>query len=204
MPLTSPQFLTLAAQCAPAVASRTLMAVVQVESGFETLAIGVNGRRPMRLTPTSRAQALQTAQDLIAGGANIDLGLGQINSRNLAWLGLSLSDAFDPCLNLAASARILSADYRRSAAWSGDQQTALRMALSLYNTGDVRRGLLNGYVARVVGAANSATPDLWRRGPVAPARVSWAPGPPAWDVFAAPLVKISGFVFTLTAQGAER
>ena len=200
MPLTSPQLVELAVQCAPGVASQTLLAVAQVESGFEPLAIGVNGRRPMRLTPATRAEASATAQSLIAGGASIDLGLGQINSRNLAWLGLSISDAFDPCLNLAASARILSADYRRAAAWSGDEQSALRTALSLYNTGDVRRGFLNGYVARVGRAASHGAPTFQQRGPVL--RVSAALRPPAWDVFAAPAVKISSFVFTMT--GADR
>lgn len=204
MLLTPPQLLDLSARCAPEVASSTMMAVVEVESGLDPLAIGVNGRRHMRFVRASKAEATATAERLIAGGANIDLGLGQINSRNLARLGLSISDALDPCLNLAASARILRADYMRAATWSGDGQSALLMALSLYNTGDARRGFANGYVGRVGKAAGAVSPSLQRYGPIVLTQVASTPSPRPWDVFAAPALSVSGFVFSPTSQGANR
>src|SRR3569623_1095991 len=98
--------MALALQCAPAVAPTTLAAIARAESGFDHLAIGVNGAHARRLHPASAESAAFMARRLIADGESVDLGLAQINSRNLAWLGLSVEDAFAPCANLAASARV--------------------------------------------------------------------------------------------------
>jgi type IV secretion system protein VirB1 len=145
--------LALAAQCAPSVAPETLLSVVRVESGFNPLVIGVNGASRVNLTPASVDEAVVQASSLIGSGRNVDLGLAQINSKNLRWLGLSLEQVFDPCANLAAAARILQAGYKRTDAAQVGQQVALRAALSFYNTGNPQRGFHNGYVARVERAA---------------------------------------------------
>jgi hypothetical protein len=47
MPIDLPDMMALAQACAPTVATSTLLAVAQAESGFEPLAIGVGGRRPV-------------------------------------------------------------------------------------------------------------------------------------------------------------
>jgi type IV secretion system protein VirB1 len=174
--------MALANQCAPAVAPKTLAAVVRVESGFDPLAIGVNGSTPRRLRPKSPPEAVATATRLLAQGANIDLGLGQINSANLGWLGLSVADAFDPCRNLAAAARVLQAGYNTDGG-AGDEQAALRRSLSRYNTGDAQRGFNNGYVAKVVRAAAQIVPAIQPAPEILAAPLSTAPPPPAWDVF---------------------
>ncbi len=143
--------LALAERCAPQVAPRTLAAVAYAESRFNPVAIGVNsGPRPAR-APRNREEAVRTTRRLLAQGSNLDLGLGQINSANLAWLNLSIEDAFDPCKNLAAAGVVLRSGYRWSS--GGDRQAALRVALSRYNTGHPERGFRNGYVARVEQAA---------------------------------------------------
>ena len=178
--------LSLAQACAPQVAPQTLAAVAYAESRFDPLAIGVNrGPRPAR-RPRDPAEAARTARALIARGANLDLGLAQINSDNLGWLGLSVEDAFDPCRNLTAAGRVLQAGYRPASASPADRQVALRAALSRYNTGHPERGLRNGYVARVERAAvrlalRPPAPSL--EPPPAPP-LPEAPPPPAWDVFA--------------------
>lgn len=145
--------LTLAEQCAPSVAPRTLAAVAHAESSFDTLAIGVNGRPRQFARPTTPAEAVEAAQRRLAAGDNLDLGVAQINHRSLGRLGLSLEDAFDACRNLAAAGRLLSSDFRRARRRGADPQAALRIALSRYNTGDDRRGFANGYVGRVESAA---------------------------------------------------
>lgn len=177
--------LTLARNCAPQAAPATLAAVAWTESRFNPLAIGVNrGPRPAR-RPRSAADAARIARDLLDRGANLDLGLAQINSANLDWLGLSIEDAFDPCRSLAASATVLAAGYRPVSDRADDRQAALRIALSRYNTGDPERGFRNGYVGRVERAAR----DL--AGAQAPIPVSAPPPTPdtpaappePWDVF---------------------
>lgn len=161
-------------QCAPQVAPSTLASVVAVESGGNAFAIGVPKGAPVR-QPTSAAEAVAVAKSLLARGANVDLGLSQINSSNLRWLGLSVQAAFDPCQNLAAAARLLTNNYRR--AISLGHPTPLGAALSAYNTGSMQRGYRNGYVARVYRA--SGTRLLTGS---APAIVASLPTPPVTSI----------------------
>lgn len=184
--LPLPQVLALAAQCAPAVAPETLLSVVQVESGFNTLAIGVNGAPRVTVSAATASEAAEKASVLIAAGRSVDLGLAQINSKNLAWLGLSVDAAFDPCRNLAAAARVLQAGYRPTEEIG--EQPALLRALSRYNTGDDQRGFRNGYVTRVTKAAAQIVPALRAATPsetttLDEALVPTPPPRPSWDVF---------------------
>ncbi|MBJ6123623.1 lytic transglycosylase domain-containing protein [Sphingomonas mollis] len=153
MILDVPAITILAQACAPSVHSKTMAAIVMTESGGNELAINVNGARNPR-PAANLATAIQTARAYIAAGYSVDLGLAQINSRNLGRLGLTIEQMFVPCANLAASARILSMNYR-AAGRAGHAQQALRVAFSMYNTGHPVRGFGNGYVARVerAGAA---------------------------------------------------
>jgi type IV secretion system protein VirB1 len=131
-----------------------VLAIIQTESSGEPFAINVNGgRQPAR--QRNAADAAATARRFVAAGYSVDLGLGQINSRNMRWLGLTWETVFDPCTNVAALARVLTTNYNAARA-GRDPQTALRVALSMYNTGSQTRGFSNGYVAKVVGNAGVA------------------------------------------------
>jgi type IV secretion system protein VirB1 len=178
--------LALAAQCAPTVAPETILSVVQVESRFEPLAIGVNGAPSITVAPTSVEDAVARAGALIAAGRSIDLGLAQINNKNLLWLGLNLQEVFDPCTNLRAAARVLQDDYLRSDAVRVGGQAALMTALSYYNTGHPIRGFSNGYVGKVTSAMHRIVPAIGVVGPTAAFEPIPARPPevsPAWDVF---------------------
>jgi type IV secretion system protein VirB1 len=155
MTYSAAAILALASQCAPSVAPETVLAIIQTESSGEPFALNVNGgRQPAR--QTNAADAAATARRYVAAGYSVDLGLGQINSRNMRWLGLTWETVFDPCTNVAALARVLTTNYNAVSA-GRDPQTALRVALSMYNTGSQTRGFRNGYVAKVVGNAGDAT-----------------------------------------------
>lgn len=152
-------FPVLAAQCAPQVPVATLRAIVRHESGFDALAIGINARpdRRARLSrkPEMVREAIEAAQALLARGYRVDLGLAQVSSQ---WLGrrgfkadgsaLDLADLFEPCRNLSVGAAILVGCRQRA--------SSLQEALSCYNTGDMRRGLSNGYVSAIYRAARHA------------------------------------------------
>jgi type IV secretion system protein VirB1 len=143
-------FLALAQNCAPTVHPHTLAAIVKTESGFKPLAIGVNkGGAQLTRQPESKAEAVTAAKALIERGLNIDMGLGQINSENLPRLGYTVEDVFDACKNLSAAALILKDNFARASAREGNEQEALKKALSAYNTGDFARGVRNGYVHKV-------------------------------------------------------
>jgi type IV secretion system protein VirB1 len=201
MALTLAAALALAAQCAPSVAPETLLSVVQVESRFEPLAIGVNGAPRVAVAPTSVEDAVAKAAALIAAGRNIDLGLAQINSKNLSWLGLSLAEVFEPCTNLGAAARILQDGYGRSDAARVGEQAALKTALSYYNTGHPGRGFTNGYVAKVASAAERIVPAIGGADLANPAEASPQAPPeasPSWDVFGDVRPGRSSFVTTVS------
>jgi type IV secretion system protein VirB1 len=199
MPYSAAAILALASQCAPNVAPQTIAAMVQTESHGRPFALNVNGgSQPTEQPDATRAAA--TAQRYIAAGHSVDLGLGQINSRNMRWLSLTWETVFDPCTNVAALGRVITANY--SAAIVGrDPQTALRVALSLFNTGSSSRGFRNGYVAKVVGNAGIADTVTTLASALPPSPVdarvklitenleppmasaAVASAPPAWNLF---------------------
>jgi type IV secretion system protein VirB1 len=172
-----PPFLALALACAPAVAPATMAAVVRAESGFNPLAIGVVGGPPLGHQPQSAGEAEEMARTLLAEGRRLDLGLAQVNSSNLAPLGLSLSGAFDPCRNLQAAATVLSYCYARAHRHIAQVQPALQAALSCYNTNSLEEGFANGYVQRVAAGSAQFVPAIDPNYPVpaAPPRLVATP-----------------------------
>ncbi|WP_407977264.1 lytic transglycosylase domain-containing protein [Brucella pseudogrignonensis] len=144
-------FVDLAQQCAPQIVTETLAAVVSVESGFKPFAIRINSNYPPTNQPRTEAEAIETASILIADGIDIDLGLAGINAGDLGKLGLSVSDAFDFCLNLKASASLLESYYRVAVeAGATDAQAEVVMLRSYYGHGDPSLGEMVGYDTRVL------------------------------------------------------
>ena len=144
--------------CAPNVAPATLNAIIQAESGGNPLALHVNGTDQQPPPARDPAEAARVAEAYVGLGYSVDVGLMQVNSRNLAATGHSIQQALDPCTNILHGSTILSTDYARAARTRGDDPYALLAALSAYNTGDFHRGFKNGYVAHVVSSNNSPGP----------------------------------------------
>lgn len=137
-------------QCAPQVAPSTIQAIIRTESNFNPLAINVNGDVRLKSQPRTAAEAAGWSQWLIEHNYSVDMGLMQINSRNLPRLKLTPAEVFDPCRNIQAGAAILQSDYERAAKIHGPGHKALLLAISSYNTGSFERGFRNGYVEKVV------------------------------------------------------
>lgn len=146
-------------QCAPQVGPSTMAAIVRTESGGYPWALNDNTLTLAR-QPATKDEAVAVASSLIAAGHSVDLGLGQVNSRNLPTLGLTVAQVLDPCTNLRASSAILQEGYRRASVVYGEGQQALLSAISAYNTGNLTNGFANGYVARVTMNAGVKIPGL--------------------------------------------
>lgn len=191
-------FAQLAGSCAPKIAVETLAAVARTESGFNQLAINDNTTRRSHKV-SSRAEAIALATELVVVDRHsVDLGLMQINSANFPRLGMTVTDAFDPCRSLAAAQQVLVDGYAAPAP-GDDHQPALHQALSRYNTGHPVRGVTNGYVQRVQASAEVVVPAIRLRGEASggsatpmpsplgggtPVLVQPLPPPPAsWDVY---------------------
>lgn len=145
----------LVRECAPGVAPNTMLALMRTESQFNTLALHVNADLTLRRAPQTRLEAIAWSKWLISQGYSVDLGLMQINSRNLARLQMSVADAFEPCRNMHGAAVILLEQYKRATQLHVSSEDALLAAISAYNTGNFREGFRNGYVSKVLTNAKA-------------------------------------------------
>jgi type IV secretion system protein VirB1 len=145
--------------CAPNVGRRTMTAIVRVESGGNPLLIRDN-TLDRTFAPHDARQGVVWANQLIVLRHSIDLGISQINDANLPRLGMTVRDAFDPCVNVHGGATILASDYRAATNRFGPGQYALRRAIGAYNTGSLFAGY--GYIAKIVAAAGLRADDDFR------------------------------------------
>lgn len=151
-----PALSALIARCAPTVHPETMAAVISAESRGHQFAIADAGpvhlpwsqRKSMvrSLYPSSVEEAVATAQNLISRGHTVSLGIAQVNDRNLASMGVTVKDMFDPCTNVAVGGKILTDFYERAVKKFGVGPGTLDAALSAYNSGDWTRGARDGYV----------------------------------------------------------
>lgn len=144
-------------QCGNGVDRPVVEAIIQAESAGNPYAIGVNVRNgqpyPVLVAAKTQAEAAEQTRDLNARGYSFDVGLMQVNSRNLVRFGVDWAQAFDLCANIEAGTRVFQEFAAQVALQpqvyqTGDQQ--LQAVLSAYNTGSFTNGLTNGYVARVL------------------------------------------------------
>ena len=139
-------FLDLAQTCAPFVASETLAGVVSLESRFAPFNIRINSGRPLKTQPATQAEAIETAPSLVAEHHDIPLGLGGIGVEELQMLKLSIADAFDPCLNLRATATLLDGYYRLAVKAGAAPARAKQVMLqSYYGRDDPSVGAMVNY-----------------------------------------------------------
>jgi type IV secretion system protein VirB1 len=131
--------------CAPLISPITMTALIEHESGVNPLAIHDN-TNGASYQPRTEAQAVLLAQKLISAGHSLDLGISQINNKNLSWIGQTVQTIFNPCVNLNAAQTILIAAWKQS---KGD----LPGTLSVYNTGKVNSSIGADYAAAVYSTA---------------------------------------------------
>jgi type IV secretion system protein VirB1 len=143
-------FVDLAQTCAPMVAAQTLAGVVSLESRFEPFAIRINSGPPLSEQPATKAEAIEIATALAAERQDIQLGLGGIGMEELRKMSFSISDAFDPCLNLQATATLLDGYYRLALRAGADPRRAERVMLrSYYGRDDPSVGAIVEYDEQV-------------------------------------------------------
>jgi type IV secretion system protein VirB1 len=201
MPIAPHDFDALAKECAAGVSADVLRSVASKESHFEPFALHNNTRKLTRLADNGKAAA-SLAEKWIAAGDSVDVGLMQINAPNLAPLGLTVAQAFDPCSSLAAGAAVLRAAYSKGAS-AAEQQAALLIMLSRYNTGRPLNGLVNGYVGEIIAAGSS---DSAPKPVPAVAMQPQETQAPSWDIWAsAAYAKVHGatWIVDLTPTPAE-
>ena len=158
----------LRARCAPGATEATLRAIVQVESSGNPNAMQIDfprallkswhlapGSLRLKNQPRDRAEALGWLAYFERFHIFVDLGLMQVSTAEANRRGTAPASLLDPCTNLQVGWQILQEDYRAEVRTYGPGQSALRHAISRYNTGDPQLGMDNGYLDRVLAAARS-------------------------------------------------
>ncbi|MEJ5021159.1 lytic transglycosylase domain-containing protein [Ochrobactrum vermis] len=208
-------FVDLAQSCAPLVAHETLAGVVSLESRFKPFNIRINSGPSLERQPASKAEAIKIATALAVEHQDIQLGLAGIGLDDLRKLKLTISDAFDLCLNLKASATLLDSFYRRAVKAGADNARAERAMLqSFYGRGDPSVGSTVKYdrqvqreIQRLKPTIASLTVGDPQDGPASPDMIAdvvaensdkWGASnitAPSWDVFNSRRRQSSIFVF---------
>lgn len=95
--------------------SPLLRAIVQVENGnWDPLAVSVNQRgKGIPQTVRSMNEAVSLVTRLWKQNVNFDVGLGQVNTKNMERFRIHPISLLDGCSNLEVSARILSESTER-------------------------------------------------------------------------------------------
>lgn len=140
-------------RCAPLVTPSTMLALVKTESNGNHLAIGLNGTYKLKYQANNLTEASLWVNYLESHGYNFDVGLGQINIKNIKKYGYKPVDMLDPCKNLTVASDILYRNYHIALHKAENKSQALLHAISAYNSGNYNTGFSNGYVLRVLGNA---------------------------------------------------
>ncbi|EOX7343123.1 TPA: lytic transglycosylase domain-containing protein [Citrobacter freundii] len=140
----------LVKQCAPGINadSKIVVGIVRTESAGNPYSIGINTKGvKLKRQPKNIIEAIEIATWLAKNRINFDAGIAQINSVNInklliGDLDFRMRKVFDPCENLGLAETIFNSCYDMTGSTVG--------ALSCYNTGNAKRGIKNGYVAKVL------------------------------------------------------
>jgi type IV secretion system protein VirB1 len=159
---------SLQARCLPDAPPSTLRAIVQVESGGNPYAMQIDfphallkrwnlapGTLRLKRQPRDQAEAIEWLDYFDGFHVFVDLGLMQVSTAEARRRGIPPKFLSDPCNNLRVGWQILEDDYTSEVKLYGPGQLALHHAISRYNTGNSQKGIENGYLSRVLAAAQT-------------------------------------------------
>lgn len=148
---------TLIEQCKnPNTETQIIQKIIQVESNNQQFAININ--KVGSFIPKSKDEAKALAENFTQKGYSVDIGLMQFNSDNLkspTFSNYNIEDLLDACKNIKAGSDVFYLAYEMTDE-KLDKEERINQALSIYNTGDLKKGFSNGYVARY----NHSTPTI--------------------------------------------
>ena len=126
-----------------------------VETQHKPFSIGyriVKNRQDYRLpsSPKTLAEAKYIANWLYANGYKYDAGIAQVNSTNFARFGVTPDDMLDTCKNLNIASKILMEFYINAKRLTNNDQTALRYAISAYNSGKYNSSAGQKYLNKII------------------------------------------------------
>ncbi|HEV2603754.1 MAG TPA: type IV secretion protein [Microvirga sp.] len=179
--MDAPALLALVERCAPGgVPREPLVAIVREASGGEPFLISFGGERrgPVKVLASSREEAVElTTEAIVAGEPRVAIGLAQLDTSQLQRMGLSVTQAFEPCRHVKATGQLFNERFEAALRHGRDRNVALAGVTASFRT------------ARTEELPRTRPPRLTelQQPPVAPASQRGSgrgpPDPPHWDVY---------------------
>ncbi len=141
---------SLIMHCAPNIDIKLMESIIYVESKGNQYAINVNKGDHLTRQPYNYIEAIGWVNYLEKNNYNFDVGIAQINIKNIHKYGLRGIDALNPCVNLELANIILVNDYilvRKTFKYNLVLNT-----LSIYNSGNYITGYKNGYIKKILAS----------------------------------------------------
>ncbi|AGF76476.1 hypothetical protein [Bartonella vinsonii] len=145
--MTIPDFIMLAAVCAPAPHSATVSTVVMQESWDNICEISM--RNELLHQPFTFRETIATTKQLKQNEYDFDISLEQIDFQHSKWLHVSRSSASSSCKNLKALQTALTNRYKQTISKCNSEQTILRAALSFYKPRSFQNDFIDTSVKKV-------------------------------------------------------
>lgn len=143
------EFALLAACLEHSIDHELIRAIAKQESNGEPTAFYINKWEMGQFKYLTLKEAVLVSEKMVEEGYTVDVGLMGINSRNLERFGVSITEGFDPCTNINLGEQILFENIQHAESHGHQGHDAIKVALSMYNTGSMERGFNNGYVDKV-------------------------------------------------------
>jgi len=156
----------LRSMCVPSAPESTLRAIIHVESGGNPNAMQIDfphallkqwkmppGVLRLKRQPKDAMEASQWLSYFQSFHVFVDVGLMQVSTAEAHRRGIPAASLLEPCSNLRVGWSILEDAYKAELKVYGPGETALEHAISRYNTGNTQAGIDNGYLGRVLAAA---------------------------------------------------
>jgi type IV secretion system protein VirB1 len=184
-------FAALVERCAPTTAMvRPLTAIVRQASSFEPLLITIQGRKPIPIQATDRAEAIQLVAEATATGQPVRTGLAQFDPEETKQAGLTATTTFDACQHIAGLGRLFEARLQAASVnASGRDEAVARVVASFAAKAPATTSEPRTQPMRSRGA-DTSTGDMSRINTPAPS----AKEHPNWDVYRSGL-GTSAFVY---------
>lgn len=147
-----------------------IRAIATQESAGVPTAFYINKWSMDQFKELSLEEAIMVSEKVIEDGFTVDVGLMGINSRNISRFELSVSQAFEPCMNIKLGERIISENIQHADDMGHSGVDSIKAALSMYNTGSLHRGFTNGYVDKVWSIYSASLALLANEGDI---NVAW-------------------------------
>lgn len=165
-------------RCTAPMLARPVSAIMRQASEFEPLLVTIASKRPIRILANSKPEAIALTSEAAAAGQPVRIGLAQLDAADLKAAGLSITEAFDPCVHIAGVGRVFQERKAKLVSGGLDDTAADEHARSSFKSTQPASPPAAAAKPKTASEPESAA-DLQRE------EIASAKDPPSWSVYGA-------------------